>query len=95
MIKRIVLTGGPGSGKTTVLDKIKEVYAREGIKVLVVTETATELINGGISFLDETVSLLDFQELVLRLQLAKEEIVDRALELSSKEDILVIYVLIL
>ena len=91
MIKRIVLTGGPGSGKTTVLDKIKEVYAREGIKVLVVTETATELINGGISFLDDTVNLLDFQELVLRLQLAKEDIVDRALELSSKEDILVIY----
>lgn len=91
MIKRVVLTGGPGSGKTTVLDKIRDVYAREGIKVLVVAETATELINSGISFLDSTVSLLDFQELVLRLQLAKESIVDRAIELSSKEDILVIY----
>ena len=91
MIKRIVLTGGPGSGKTTVLDKIRDVYTKEGIKVLVVPETATELINSGISFLDGTISLLDFQELVLRLQLAKESIVDRALELSSKEDVIVIY----
>ena len=91
MIKRIVLTGGPGSGKTTVLDKIRDVYTKEGIKVLVVSETATELINSGISFLDGTVELLDFQELVLRLQLAKESVVDRALELSSKEDVIVIY----
>lgn len=91
MVKKIVLTGGPGSGKTTVLDKIKQVYESQGIKVLIVSETATELINGGISFLDETISLIDFQEMVLRLQLAKEDLVDRVIELSKKEDILVIY----
>ena len=91
MIKKIVLTGGPGSGKTTVLDKIKQVYTMQGIKVLIVQETATELINSGVSFLDGTISLLDFQELVLRLQLYKEEIIDRTLEYSKKDDILVIY----
>ena len=91
MIKKIVLTGGPGSGKTTVLNKIKQVYEQQGIKVIVVSETATELLNSGISFLDGTISLLDFQEMVLRLQLTKEDLVDRTIDYSSKEDILIVY----
>lgn len=91
MVKRIVLTGGPGSGKTSVLEKIKQVYAGEGYKVIVVPETATELMNNGITFKDGSISLLDFQELVMRLQLAKEEVVDRAIELTNTEKIIVVY----
>ena len=91
MVRKIVLTGGPGSGKTTVLNKIKQIYEQQGIKVIVVSETATDLLNSGISFLDNTISLLDFQEMVLRLQLTKEDIVDRTINYSTKEDILVIY----
>lgn len=91
MVKRIVLTGGPGSGKTSVLEKINQVYSSEGYKVIIVPETATELMNNGITFKDESVSLLDFQELVMRLQLAKEAVVDRAIELASTDKIIVVY----
>ncbi len=91
MVRRIVLTGGPGSGKTTVLNSINKVFSSEGYKVIVVPETATELMNNGITFKDGSVSLLDFQELVLRLQLAKEEVVDRMIELSNNDKVIVVY----
>lgn len=91
MVKRIVLTGGPGSGKTSVLEKINQVYSSEGYKVIIVPETATELMNNGITFKDGSMSLVDFQELVMRLQLAKEEVVDRTIELMNNEKVIVVY----
>ena len=91
MIKRIVLTGGPGSGKTSVLEKINQVYSSEGYKVIIVPETATELMNNGITFKDGSISLVDFQELVMRLQLSKEEIVERAIELMGNDQVIVVY----
>lgn len=91
MVRRIVLTGGPGSGKTSVLEKINQVYSSEGYKVIIVPETATELMNNGITFKDGSISLVDFQELVMRLQLAKEEVVDRTIELMSNDKVIVVY----
>lgn len=91
MVRRIVLTGGPGSGKTSVIEKIRQVFGGEGYKVIVVPETATELMNNGITFKDGSISLLDFQELVMRLQLAKEEVVERNIELSGSDKVIVIY----
>ncbi len=91
MVRRIVLTGGPGSGKTSVLEKINQVYSSEGYKVIVVPETATELMNSGITFRDGSMSLLDFQEIVMRYQLAKEEIVDRSIELMGTDRVIVVY----
>lgn len=79
MIKKIVLTGGPGSGKTTVISSIKKHFEGTDFKILVVPETATELINGGIKcFGDNAVSVIDFQELVMTLQLEKEKIYEKA-----------------
>lgn len=91
MVKRIVLTGGPGSGKTSVLNGINRVFSSEGYKVIIVPETATELMNNGITFKDGSISLVDFQELVMRLQLAKEAVVDRTIELANTDKILVVY----
>ena len=91
MVKRIVLTGGPGSGKTSVLEKINQVYSSQGYKVIIVPETATELMNNGITFKNGSISLVDFQELVMRLQLAKEEVVDRTIELLGDENVIVLY----
>ncbi len=96
MEKRIVLTGGPGSGKTTVLNNIVNVFSNQGVKVIVVPETATEIITAGIKcFGEDPIDLVDFQELILRLQLAKEEVYDRAIEMYKStypdKDILVIY----
>lgn len=43
-MKKIVITGGPCAGKTTILTAIKEKY---GKKVVVVPEAATLLLSGG------------------------------------------------
>lgn len=91
MIKKIVLTGGPGSGKTTVIESIKKNFGGK-YKVIVIDETASYLINMGLRpFGDNPIDMVDFQELVLKTQLAKEEIIDRAVELLPDEDVIIIY----
>lgn len=47
-IKTIVITGGPCAGKTTAMDWIRRDVSKLGYRVLVVPETATELITGGV-----------------------------------------------
>lgn len=92
MIKRIVLTGGPSSGKTTVLERIKKVYSTLGYKVILVKETATELINNEIKpFGENSINLLDFQELILSFQLSKEKLYDRAVELMGECNTIIVY----
>lgn len=93
MVKRIVLTGGPGTGKTTVLDKLKTVYEPQGYRVIIIDETATYFILKGIKpFGENAIDLVDFQELVMRMQLAKEEIFDRAAEMMGEDaKVIIVY----
>lgn len=90
MVKRIVLTGGPCAGKTTVLSKIEGYLLDKGYKVLIVRESATELISGGITPHDDGVGMLNFQKLILSYQYHKEEIYNRSLEYIS-DDVIIIY----
>ena len=46
---KIALTGGPCSGKTEIISKIKLVYEAKGYKVYLCHETAAELIDAGVS----------------------------------------------
>ena len=75
-ITRIVLTGGPAAGKTTLISRIlKEFKQDEGWKVITIPETATELISGfGIKPFGGCVSMLDFQDFVVSDQLHKEQL---------------------
>ena len=92
MVKRIVLTGGPSSGKTSVLEKIDQVYSSLGYKVIIVDETATYLINKGIRpFGEGKIDMVDFQELVLKFQIAKEEVIDRAVEMMGSKNVIIVY----
>jgi predicted ATPase len=92
MIKRIVLTGGPSSGKTSVLEKIEQIYSAQGYRVILVDETATYLINKGIKpFGEGKIDMVDFQELVLKLQLAKESVIERAAEMMDDDRIIIVY----
>lgn len=67
----LVLTGGPCGGKTNALYFIEEKLKSLGYNVLLVHETATELISAGIRP-QETISLKAFQELLFTRALQTE-----------------------
>lgn len=90
MVKRIVLTGGPCAGKTTVLSKIESYLLERGYKVFIVSESASELISSGITPHHDGVGMFNFQKLILLYQYHKEEIYNRALE-YIKGDVVIIY----
>lgn len=90
MVKRIVLTGGPCAGKTTVLSKIESFLLKKGYKVFIVRESATELIASGITPHEDGVGMLNFQKLILLYQYHKEEIYNKALEYIN-DDVVIIY----
>ena len=92
-ITRIVLTGGPAAGKTTLISRIlKEFKQDDGWKVITIPETATELISGfGIRPFGGCVSMLEFQYLVIADQLHKEQLALRAAAMVPEENVLILY----
>ncbi len=76
-INKIVLTGGPCAGKTTALNWINNYFTKRGYIVLIVPETATELIPNGVApWTCET--NYDYQTLQIKLQKYKEKIFEDA-----------------
>lgn len=69
----LVFTGGPCGGKTTALNVIAEWLRNNDFAVLAVPEIATEVLNAGVSEHRNDVSWLDFQEHLIKLQIAKED----------------------
>lgn len=68
---RIVLTGGPGGGKTTAAD----LFRREiGEKVVIVPETATMLFAGGFPRVGEPKARAATQQAIFHAQVALEDI---------------------
>ena len=68
---RIVLTGGPGGGKTTAAD----LFRREiGDKVVIVPETATMLFSGGFPRVGEPKARAATQRAIFHAQVALEDI---------------------
>ena len=92
-ITRIVLTGGPAAGKTTLISRIlKEFKQDDGWKVITIPETATDLISGfGIRPFGNCVSMLDFQYFVVEDQLHKERLALKAAQMVPEENVLVLY----
>ena len=88
-ITRIVLTGGPCAGKTTALSWIKNDFTRKGYAVLIVPETATELITGGVAPWTCS-SNMKYQQFQMKLQLEKEKIFLEAAEGMKEDRILVV-----
>lgn len=73
-IHRIVLTGGPGAGKTTALAHLQEKLLGLGFKVFMVPEAATILLNGGLRVMRSSFNEhVYFQSSLLRLQLMLED----------------------
>ena len=88
-ITKIVVTGGPCAGKTTGLSWIKNAFTSRGYRVLIVPETATELIGGGVAP-DVCGTNLDYQKCQMALQLKKEELFRQAAESMKDEKILIV-----
>ncbi len=87
-IPMIVLTGGPGSGKTTAMEALKKEF---GDRVKFVPEAATILISqvGIVPPPDDPVGLARFQQTILRVQHAFEEAaVDQAIRDGKKAVVL-------
>ena len=92
-ITKIVLTGGPAAGKTTLISRILHEFKQEdGWRVITIPETATELISGfGIRPFGGCMSMLAFQDFVIADQLHKEKLALKAAEVVDEENILIIY----
>lgn len=78
-LKKIVVTGGPCAGKTSALAWIRRDIAALGYRVLVVPETATELISNGVAPWTCGANL-DYQRCHMRLQWDKERAFRQAAE---------------
>ena len=91
-MKKIVLTGGPGAGKSTIISYLKEELEKKGYKVITVSETATDLHNYKIYFEPGKTSVSRFQNLVLQVQYSKEASINNYVTGDENEDnIIVIY----
>ncbi|MBQ6795446.1 MAG: ATP-binding protein [Clostridia bacterium] len=89
-VKKIVITGGPCGGKTTALERIRTHFSNLGYTVVIIPETTTELILGGISP-QTTLTNQDFQHCLLMLQMEKEKYFEwGAVRLKGAEKILLL-----
>lgn len=92
-ISKIVLTGGPAAGKTTLISRIlKEFKPEDGWKVITIPETATDLISGfGIGPFPNCVTMEEFQYFVIEDQLHKEKLALKAAQMVPYDKILLVY----
>ncbi len=88
-ITKIVITGGPCGGKSTAMSKIQGTFSQMGYTVLFVSETATELITGGVAPWT-CGSNKDYQSCQLKLQIEKEKIFLKAAKTMKEEKILIV-----
>ncbi|MBQ1389011.1 MAG: AAA family ATPase [Clostridia bacterium] len=88
-ITTIVLTGGPCAGKSTAMSRIQSTFTKMGYTVLIVPETATELITGGVAP-DTCGTVLDYERLQMRLQLEKEAVFVEAAKTMDSDRVLIV-----
>ena len=88
-ITKIVVTGGPCGGKSTALERIKEEFCAKGYTVLIVAETATELISGGVAPWTCGTNG-QYQVCQMKLQLEKERVFELAAGTMPQENILIV-----
>ena len=88
-ITKIVLTGGPCAGKTTALTWVNNYFSKRGYTVLIVPETATELISNGVAPWTCNTNY-DYQTFQVKLQKEKEEIFESAAKTMKNNKILIV-----
>lgn len=74
---KIVITGGPCGGKTTGLSFIEQGLTKYGYKVIILNESATEIINSRLDF-KSCADNYEFEKNIIRLQIEKERLYEEA-----------------
>ena len=87
-IWEFVVTGGPCAGKTTALSILEQALTEKGFKVIVVPETATELITSGICPWE--LDTEQFQSLLVERTIHKEKTTRKAAK-YLKRDTVILY----
>lgn len=87
---RIVLTGGPCAGKSTVLKRIVQRYTEKGYKVYTLPESATLFIQSGADFLTKDAHLSFVTETAkLQFQLQMEDSMRRIAEACGQKSMII------
>ena len=89
-IRTIVITGGPCGGKTTAMSWLQNALTSAGYAVIFLTETFTELANGGISSYNCKDNFA-FQRIQVRYQLERERLYRRAAEALSNDNVVIVH----
>lgn len=90
-IFKIVLTGGPCAGKTTLISRINQIFSLKGYRIFTVNEVATELIQNGLKPFGDCVDMETFQNFILDTQLAKEKTYIKAAEFVKEDKVIIIF----
>ena len=88
-ITKIVVTGGPCGGKTTALTQVQTALSHLGYTVLVVPETATALISGGVAPWTCGTNV-EYQKCQMLMQMQKERIFEQAAHTMNQDKILIV-----
>ena len=89
VIHQFVITGGPCSGKTTGLAKITQELSNRGWKVLVIPETATELLTTGVQP-GKSLDPFEFEYYITKKQLEKEELYKEIAHKVTEQKVVII-----
>ncbi len=92
-ITKIVLTGGPCAGKSTIFEELEKDLVSKGYYVITVTETATELITSNIfPKAEDREHTLMFQDIVLQQQYTKEKTAEIfARRMAKNNKVIILY----
>lgn len=88
-LAKIVITGGPCAGKSTAMEWVKNTFAQMGYTVLVVPETATELITGGVAPWTCGTNG-EYQKCQMKLQMEKEKVFEQAARTMASSRVLLV-----
>ena len=88
-LSKICLTGGPCGGKTTGLSYIEREFTKMGYKVVIINESATEIILSGLhnqAYKDN----YTFEQNILKLQQLKEELYTSACKKLPNDKVILV-----
>lgn len=91
-IFKFVLTGGPCGGKSTALSTITQIFSERGYTVLVVAESATELILSGVHpWTANREHIMAFEFAITQKQILKEDLYEEIIQTIPNDKIILIY----